>query len=591
MRKTLIILIAILLVLGACAPASTPVLPPTPAPAEPTPSTPTPETTPAPEPTPAPSPAPTTVEELRVKIHKDAWSKFVSQAESDIYLKYAIYAYRTLAVKHPEIYLQGANVLTEVLTTATGFKKAYETKDVHNKYLSHESSNLWTQGAPFSFDDVDFTKYKLVSCQELYPANYPFLPFLDRRLDLLTTTLKTFDDKITQLEKAEQLYFAEKKKGYKELYLIYCDNENAYLYRDASLISAVEQKEAEQPEGNPILIFNEENVWYPLMERDDTDRSKVLSELVATYSTNVKEPELSDFEKGLIPKLKEVTEFTDVRNLTFLKLACINASQRMAQDLPQGIKREFEESRLVYFLWCDRALNEKMNLFSPISAYLAAIAKEKEGKTGIEAMCDEYGKHTQTPGVKFYHGNSHGHIWRCAMVEYGIEHTYRTRAGHCVVQAAAIGAALELAGIDRYRLQGFATSDGKVAGHDFIYVPKHDLIISNGTILNITLNISGTVICPCGDLGGLKYIDFIEHDGKWAYLWRTFNCSPFYGTLSPNETIEILDYLKGIHNDDIQGRKFERREFIKIPFEQVKQQLVKEQGRWQPYEPPPYGIP
>lgn len=177
------------------------------------------------------------------------------------------------------------------------------------------------------------------------------------------------------------------------------------------------------------------------------------------------------------------------------------------------------------------------------------------------------------------------------MLEYGIEHTYRTRAGHCVVQSATIGAALELAGIDRYRLQGFATSNGEIAGHDFIYIPQYDLIISNGTILNNTLNISGTVICPCEPLGGLKYIDFIEHDGKWAYLWRTFKSSLFYGTLSPNETIEILEYLRGIHNDDIQCRRWEGGRFIKIPLDEVKQQLIEEQERWQPHELPPYGIP
>ena len=519
-----------------------------------------------------------TLEELAIQIHEDAWSKFASQAESDAYLKYAIYAYRTLAVKHPEVYLQGDNILAEVLTTNAGSKEAYQTKDVHSDYFYQ----AWTQGASFSFDDVDFTKYNLVSCQELYPSDYPFLPFLDRRLDLITTTLKTFDDRITQLEKAEQLYFAEKKKGYKELYLIYCDNENAYLYRDESLISAREQKEVEQPEGNPILIFNEDDVWYPLMERDDTDKSKLLSELVAKYSTAVKEPKLSDFEKGLIPQLKEVTKFTDARSLVFLKLACINAGQTMPDLLPQEIRQEFIDSRLTFFVWCERALNEKMNLFSPISAYLAAIAQENEGKTGIEAMCDEYAKYTRTSGYRF----SHGHIWRCTMLEYGIEHAYRTHAGHCVVQSAAIGATLELAGIDRYRLQGLATSDGRVASHDFIYVPQYHLVISNGII-----ETSGTVICPSKLGGGYKYLQFVEHNGKWAYLWRTSICSPFYGTLSPNETIEILDYLRSIHNDDIQGGRREGGRLIAIPFEQVKQQLAEEQKRWHPCELPPYGIP
>ena len=155
------------------------------------------------------------------------------------------------------------------------------------------------------------------------------------------------------------------------------------------------------------------------------------------------------------------------------------------------------------------------------------------------------------------------------------------------MQSAAIGAALELAGIDSYRLQGFATSNGEAAAHDFVYVPQYDQIIHNGFMPNV----KGTMICPSKIGDGYKYIDFIEHDGKWAYLWRLYYCSPFYGTLSPNETMEILDYLKGIHSDDIQGRKVERRQFMKIPFEQVKQLLVNEQGGWKPYELPPKRLP
>ena len=525
-----------------------------------------------------------TLEELACQIHRDAWSKLVSQAENNAYLKYAIYAYRTLAVKHPEVYLQGDNILSEVLTTNAGFKRAYEIKDVHSEYLFKQRE---LTGPPFSFEDVDFGKYKLVNCQDLYPLDYPFLPFIDRRLDLLTTTLKTFDDRVTQLEKAEQLYFAEKKRGSGQLYLIYCDNENAYLYRDGYLISSADREKVDNPQGNPILIFNEHNVWYPLMNRDDTGRSEVLNELVTKYSTSVKEPELSDFERGLVSRLKAVTEFTDARNLTFLKVACINASQTMPYLLPQEIKRELGQLHLTWFVWCERALNEKMNLPSPISAYLAAIVKYGQDKDEIRALCDEYGYHTRTPG----HRESHGHVWRCSMLEYGVEHAYRTRAGHCVVQAAAIGTALELAGVDSYRLQGFATSDGQVMGHDFIYVPEHDLIISNGHLGTYFGNVTGGTVVDRCRIGEFKYVDFVEHDGRWAYLWRMYTCSPFYGTLSPKETIEILDYLRSIHDDDIQGRRWEAHKLIKIPYEQLKQQLIKEQEHWQPYEILPYGIP
>jgi hypothetical protein len=521
------------------------------------------------------------MKELSTKIHEDAWFSLVSEAATNTYLKYALYGYRTLAVKHPEIYLQADNILAQVLTGNAGSKKAYLTKDVHSDYFYS-----WKQGASFSFSDVDFSLYDLVSCQELYPSNYPFLPFLDRRLDCITTTLKTYDNRITQLEKIEQLYFAEKERGSKVLYIIHCDNENTYLYRDGSLISAVEQKAVERPDGNPVLAFNEENTWYPLMGRDDTSKSTVLREIVNKYSTEVEEPNLSSFEKGVVHQLKMVTEFSDARDLVFLKLVCINASQGIESLLPRRMKKECENAKLPSFVWCERALNEKMNLFSPISACLASVVKELGGRIGIMAMCGEYAKYTRTPN----HAFSHGHIWLCSMLEYGIEHAYRTRAGHCVVQAAAIGAALELAGVDRYRLQGFAISGDKVFAHDFVYVPEYDLIISNARPGTLIGRVGGTVIDSC-KVGKIKYLDFIEHNGKWAYLWRWPICSPYYGTLSPQETIEILECLRTIHNDDIQARTLKGNKFIEIPFGQIKRQLTKEQKQWQPYNLPPYGVP
>jgi len=197
----------------------------------------------------------------------------LSKAETDRYYSYAIYASRTLAVKHPEVYLQGNDIFAQVITTAPGFKQAYETKNIHSDYFM----KLQLEGDSFSFDDVDFDKYELITSKEIYPPDYPFPPFFDRRMAPISVSLKTFDSKITQLEKAERLYFEAKHGGASDLFLLYCDNENAYLYQDGSLIWAESQEKVTSVEGNPVLIFNEQYVWYPLMERNDTDKSELLN--------------------------------------------------------------------------------------------------------------------------------------------------------------------------------------------------------------------------------------------------------------------------------------------------------------------------
>jgi hypothetical protein len=87
------------------------------------------------------------------------------------------------------------------------------------------------------------------------------------------------------------------KENTPENYIIYCDNENAYI--SGSLESSIK--------GNPILIFNESYVWYPLMRRDDSAKDSILEDLVKCYVTSITIPALTDFEAGLIPNLKENT--------------------------------------------------------------------------------------------------------------------------------------------------------------------------------------------------------------------------------------------------------------------------------------------
>ena len=513
-------------------------------------------------------------------IHKESWLSMLSKAETDRYYSYAIYASRTLAVKHPEVYLQGDDIFARVITTTPGMKKAYVTRDVHSQYFME----LQLQGDSFSFDDVDFNKYELLTSKEICPPDYPFLSFFDRRLAPISISLKTFDNRITQLEKAEQLYFKAKHSGANDLFLLYCDNENAYLYGNGSLIWAENQEKVNSIEGNPVLIFNERHVWYPLMERNDTDKSELLKKLVAQYSTAKKEPELSDFESSLLDKLRRVTEAKTAERLTYLKLVSILYQWTMRGLLPAETKAELDKLGIPLSLPC-RPWMEKRNLISPISAYLAATTKLQEGPAEVEALCSEYLCHAALPGESY----AHGFVWMSGMVRGGLDDSYRTRAGICVEQAANIGAALELAGIDSYTMEGLADSGNTHHAHDFIYIPKYDLIISNGRIRKNASEANTVLDCHFDNLEyPYKYLDFIEHNGKWAWIYPGY-----FGTLSPEETLEMITHLRGIHGDDIQsgerpppGEKMWQGKLKAISYEQLKQYLLEQQEHWTPYQLP-----
>ncbi len=253
--------------------------------------------------------------------------------------------------------------------------------------------------------------------------------------------------------------------------------------------------------------------------------------------------------------------------------------------MPSEIKREMNNLDISpWLVW--RTWMGKSALLSPISAELAARANLGAGGAPVEMLVNEYLQYTKTPNYSY----AHGHVWQTCMYQGGPEHAYRTQGGNCQVQAANIGAALELAGMDRYWLAGFAkTGEFEYSDHDFVYIPGADQMISNGRIGTLSGKVGGRVIDqhPTPQEPSYQYIYFIEHDGKWAEIYPGYS-----GTLSPKETLDILTYLRGIHGEDIQtarkpsgyGTEPGQGELEIITWEQLKQHLLEQQERWTPYK-------
>jgi len=143
-------------------------------------------------------------------IHQQAWEDVVKKAATDDYFKYSLYTSRTLAVRHPEIYLQGDALFLEHITSTDGYASAYKDRNPHSP--QYTDTSLWFSGPSFSLDEVDFRDLSRTSCLELYPDGAPFYPFLDRRVMPMSSCLKTTDEEVTELEKAFLLYFQWKEK-------------------------------------------------------------------------------------------------------------------------------------------------------------------------------------------------------------------------------------------------------------------------------------------------------------------------------------------------------------------------------------------
>jgi hypothetical protein len=473
--------------------------------------------------------------ETDLAVHESLWRTILEGAKTDKSDKYAVYASRILAVTHPEVYLQGDAIFLKHITSHDGYQKEYSIKDVHDNYFNAQDM----VGPPFSFGDVNFENYSIVSFTETYPENYPlFVYYLDRRLLPIASTLKLWENKITQLDLGEQFYFSLRgnRSSAQDLYIIYCDNEETYVYDSGKLTWMRNLTNTNVVSGNPILIFNEENVWYPLMGRDDTSKDLALDTIVRKYTQGATTIGLPKFEDYAIEVLKQVTQLSDENQIL---MAAIAAAHTEGTDYITMTYPEFSSAwDNLGIPWYANGLFQEIykraNYLSPITAYLAWTSQEQTEEEKISAITDEYLEHTRTPGYSY----AWGHTWSSMLVGQTIDECYRTRAGHCVWQAVSIAAVLDAINVSNYTIGGFDVSSQ--VGHTWLYLPEYDLTVSNGTIYA-----HGTVLT----YPSINAVNNIDHGGKWAHLVLNY-C---IGTISPQESINLLNYLKSVHSDNIEG--------------------------------------
>jgi len=503
-------------------------------------------------------------EETGYTIHERLWEETFQKAKTDKYSKYAVYAARILAVKHPEVYLQGDAIFVKTITSESGYQKAYMNRDVYDEdfFLFLEGFT----GPPFSFSDVDFKAYTIASSSEAYPENYPLFPFLDRRLLPIASTLKCWENVVTQLELGEQFFFALRENGVSEdLYLIYCDNEETYIYDNGELTWMRNLASVEEIAGNPILVFNENYAWYPLMERDDRSKDPILNDIVERYSTDVKSPNLTEKEEGLIQALKGLTDLNEENQFLMATLAAAHTEATFNSwriYLPYIHFRDLW-TKLNIPWWARGVFQEiykRANLMSPITSHLVWISRENKGEGKIEAISKEYLRHAAIPGRTY----AWGEIWPCSLSGQTIDECYRTRSGHCIWQAASISAVLDAMELNNFIISGY--SPGEVS-HTWIYVPEHDLVVSDGRPS------IREVMFP-----GYAVIIFISQRGKWAHPVAGY----YGGTLSPKETISMLDYLSSLHGENIQGFNG----YSVITYTELIERLNRDQEYWRPIELP-----
>jgi len=473
-----------------------------------------------------------------MSVHVESWEKRAKGAVVDPFDRYAFYTSRSLFVKHPEIYLRADRHFYDHISAIPGYKNAFLENDREGtEFLPHAQ---YYRSPPFSFDLFPWEETKTTaSCRSLYPVRYPFLPFADRRMLPLATTLKTTKNLITELEMASMRFLlAVKEQGASdEVFVVYSEQGKAGVAVKDHLINAATGEEVSDVQGKVILVFNDHLAWYPLMGRDDTGRSVPLSELVARLSGTSSLPELTPEERTLLEKVKEATRLEVEKHeaaATIAAVRCTGSYTRWFKfhDLWKLAMPAERERGWQYYGFLEQLLI-RANTLSPIAAYIAACSLNATGYDKILCIDREWIDLAALPKHNFIWG----HLWDECLVEYTIDESFRMNAGHCMVQACITSAILEVANIEHYVLDCEVPSS-----HHYVFVPEYEFTFDNGKLQS-----SQKTIYWNGPRGN-KVIARMHYNGKFASPMAGGHYS---GTFSPVEAVNVLSKLKSYYGDRI----------------------------------------
>jgi len=497
--------------------------------------------------------------------HKKAWENLVDKAKDDRDAKYGIYASRVLAVKHPEAYLIGDNWFYEGARSLKGFKECYEEPtalgwchmDYGFKFFDGGPNYAGIpSGHVLSFSDLELGKYRVTDPWRIYPK--PYLPVLDQRLGPIALTLKTEGKVVTSLESAVMAYFQAKDKGAnpKRLFIVYCDNEQAYLLEEGKLLSVKENTFISRPTGNPILVFNEASVWYPLMDRDDRSKSDALRETVNRFATDVTTISVEGWEQRMIGRLKKVSALEGDVELDLAAIASVRGKgwsghpyHTVWQSILPDPDVEYSISRHMCAI---REFIRYANKVSPATAYLYGVmGTEGSLEERMRSLSREYLINTgmvreaEARGWKpAWRLESWGHLWPCSLMEHTIDDAFRSRTAHCISQAYIIASVLEMAQIPHVMVHFDRGGITKQISHHFALSQDGSFLFDDGIV-----NFRG-IDAPTEDYGPLHSFSVC---GEWA---RPVGDGP-YGNVSSERMAELIEQVS-----EALAERFELRFFV-----------------------------
>lgn len=431
-------------------------------------------------------------------IHRRVWEDLMARARTDRLAALALYAARSLAVKHPEVYLQADRLFQQTASSTRGFMEMYkydpptweydpDTVQREEKVWSRVIGEARHRGSCLDLASLDLNRYRVVARRDLVPAGAPYVPVLDHRVGALPVTLKRAGGRVTPIEMAFLRYFTKGRDPGR--FVVFCHDESAYLWTASDGLVSAATGQPTQLTGRPLLIFNDESVWYPLMGRDDSKGNDHLRSAVQALVTDPQAHEsllaqLTTQERALIATSRAVTGLTP-EDHPYALWAASKARYRAVGYAPywEALRAipyceqagDVVSASFAHFHIVGHMLQVDASLLSPAAAWIAgqewddplAMAR---AVTGLYYQLARTGPWSTARTV-----------WQPEMFWYDIEDSLLSRAGTCAVQAGIVSALLDLAGVENYLV--WIWNPG--GGHEYVYLPQFHKEVNNGYLTEV----------------------------------------------------------------------------------------------------------
>lgn len=518
-------------------------------------------------------------------VHRQAWESLVSSAAETAYAKYGVYASRTLAVRHPEVYLKGDRWFYEGASKLKGFAECYEEPTAlawrHMEYGGpfHEEDENYAGipgDRPLAFDRIDLLSYRPTQPRRIFPG--PYEKALDHRFGPMAVSLKTEGRVVTPLELAELAYFREVARGRdaSTLFLVLATDGTGYLLNGEQLTEMESNSIVDCTTAPPCLVFNEQAVSYPLLGRDDDDPTlrSAVKRVGGTVSI-----ELDDWESGIVFQLKKASALDGEPQQRMAAIASTRATGYKCHPYYQAwsglVPKEDFDISISRRLCVVREFDRRANAVSPAVAHLYGIASgEGSLMERMRRLSHEYlirtgvVREAEARGWKqAWRLESWGHVWPCGLMEHTIDDAFRSRTGHCVSQCHMMGAVLSLLKVPHVIVNFDRGGVKEGISHHFVLAQDGSFLFDDGIVnfrgVDKETEDYGPLLSFAveGDWGrtvASRIYGNIEAE-RFAKLLKTVNQSlagrfplEFFTSLSTRETMPMDKFLQELSEQGVE---------------------------------------